>query len=93
MHDRSGIIDSRLGSFLHSVTSLTNSHSAFKFSFHSDTLLSPPDTARILPEGDQLTLHSTESKGKTLLNCQDAGSAGLVLVQILTVLSWLADAM
>jgi len=77
----------------HSVTSLTSSHSPLRFSFHRVTLLSPPEIAKILPERDQLTLHNTASNSRVLLKIHELGSPGFVLVHILAVLSWLADAM
>ena len=46
-----------------SVTSPTISHSPSRFSFHKVTLLSPVETAKILPEVDQLTLQTTSGNG------------------------------
>lgn len=75
----------------HSSIHLTHSHSPLKFSFHNDTLLSPPDTARTFPLKLQLTLHSTASKSSTVL-FHSFGCAGSD-VQIRTVLSCEAEAM
>ena len=53
--------------FYHSSIDLTHSHSPFRFSFHSETLLSPPLTASTFPLRLQLTRHSTASNCSTVL--------------------------
>ena len=53
-------------------------------SFHKDTLLSPPETASIFPETDQLTCQTTSSKVCRVLGVQLEPS----LVQMMTRLSW-----
>ena len=53
--------------FCHSSIDLTHSHSPFRFSFHSETLLSPPLTASTFPLRLQLTRHSTASNCSTVL--------------------------
>lgn len=51
--------------------------------FHNETLLSPPDTASMLPEIDQLTCQTTSSKVSRVLGVQLDPS----LVQIMTLRS------
>lgn len=83
----------------HSSIVLTQSHSPRRFSFHSETLLSPPDTASTLPLKLQLTRQTTSSNGSTVLDVHDAFAAvgseegDEDDVQIRTVLSCDADAM
>lgn len=76
---------------LYSTISFTHFHSPFRVSFHSVTLLSPPETARTFPLKLQLTLQSTASKLNNVL-FHSLGRAGSD-VQILTVLSCEAEAM
>lgn len=69
----------------------THSHSPRKFSFHSETRLSPCETASTFPDKLQLTRHSTASN---LSSLQLHSAPGVdVEVQMRTVLSWEADAM
>lgn len=67
------------------ATSLMHNHCPSDPSRQRLTLLSPPDTARMLPVSDQLTLHTTSSKVLSIVGVQDTLSS---LVQITTLLSW-----
>lgn len=60
-------------------------HCPSLFSLHKLTLLSPPDTAKIFPVRDQLTLQTTSSKVCKIVGVQVTLSS---LVQITTRLSW-----
>lgn len=73
----------------YSSTLLTLSHSPFRVSFHSVTLLSPPLTASTFPLRLQLTRQTTVSRG-IILRAHDGPFS---YVQIITLLSWDADAM
>lgn len=67
------------------ATSLMHNHWPSVPSRHRLTLLSPPETARMFPVKDQLTLHTTSSKVFKIIGVQDTLSS---LVQITTLLSW-----
>lgn len=67
------------------ATSLMHSHWPSDPSRQRLTLLSPPETARMLPVRDQLTLQTTSSKVLRIVGVQDTLSS---LVQITTLLSW-----
>lgn len=77
-------------------STLACSHSPFRFSFHTVTLLSPPDIASAFPLKDQLTLQTTLSNCSTFFahtTWEDSAFARVVEVQIMAVLSWEAEAM
>lgn len=67
------------------ATSLMHNHCPSVPSRQRLTLLSPPDTAKMLPVRDQLTLHTTSSKVFKIVGFQEILSS---LVQITTLLSW-----
>lgn len=67
------------------ATSLIHNHCPSDPSRQRLTLLSPPETARMLPVRDQLTLHTTSSNVLSIVGFQDTLSS---LVQITTLLSW-----
>ena len=63
-----------------------------RFSFHSDTLLSPLDTAKMFPEVDQLTRQTTSGNGVDFKGFLVHWPPGVSCVQIRTVLSCEHDA-
>lgn len=67
------------------ATSLMHNHCPSDPLCQRLTLLSPPDTARMFPVKDQLTLHTTSSNVFKIVGVQDTLSS---LVQITTLLSW-----
>lgn len=70
-------------------TSVIQLHSPFRFSFHKLTLLSPPETARILPMADHETCQITSSNTlRTLKDHVSLVDPSRLLLQMITRRSW-----